>query len=73
MTPAKDLPMVIEKSQDEIEQIIALVQSSNLPEETFPALEEIAANGSLIHNDDTVLRIVDTIRHNGNIGPPWQP
>ncbi|WP_278043666.1 IS66 family transposase [Legionella cincinnatiensis] len=30
----------------------------------FPALEEIAANGSLIHNDDTVLRIVDTIRHN---------
>jgi transposase len=30
----------------------------------FPALEELAANGSLIHNDDTVLRIVDTIRHN---------
>lgn len=30
----------------------------------FPALEEIAANGSLIHNDDTVLRIVDTIQHN---------
>lgn len=30
----------------------------------FPALEELAANGSLIHNDDTVLRIVDTIHHN---------
>jgi hypothetical protein len=30
----------------------------------FPVLEELAANGSLIHNDDTVLRIVDTIRHN---------
>ncbi|WP_273198967.1 MULTISPECIES: IS66 family transposase [Legionella] len=30
----------------------------------FPALEEMAANGSLIHNDDTVLRIVDAIRHN---------
>ena len=30
----------------------------------FPTLEEIAANGSLIHNDDTVLRIVDTIHHN---------
>ncbi|WP_341785344.1 hypothetical protein [Legionella longbeachae] len=30
----------------------------------FPALEIIAANGSLIHNDDTVLRIIDTIRHN---------
>ncbi|WP_165481202.1 hypothetical protein [Legionella spiritensis] len=25
MTPAKDLPKVIEKSQDELEQIIALV------------------------------------------------
>ncbi len=30
----------------------------------FPVLEELAANGSFIHNDDTVLRIVDTIRHN---------
>ncbi|AGH55338.1 IS66 family transposase [Legionella pneumophila] len=30
----------------------------------FPALEKLAANGSLIHNDDTVLRIVDTIRNN---------
>ena len=30
----------------------------------FPALEELAANGSVIHNDDTVLRIVDTIRNN---------
>lgn len=31
MTPAKELPMVIEKSQEEIERVIALVQSSNLP------------------------------------------
>lgn len=30
----------------------------------FPALEEIAANGSLMHNDDTALRIVDTIQDN---------
>jgi hypothetical protein len=30
----------------------------------FPALEELATNGFFIHNDDTVLRIVDTIRHN---------
>jgi hypothetical protein len=30
----------------------------------FPTLEILAANGSLIHNDDTVLRIVDTIRNN---------
>jgi transposase len=27
-------------------------------------MEELAANCSVIHNDDTVLRIVDTIRHN---------
>ncbi|CZH83719.1 IS66 family transposase [Legionella pneumophila] len=30
----------------------------------FPTLEELAANGSLIHNNDTALRIIDTIRHN---------
>ncbi|HAT8773727.1 TPA: hypothetical protein F8R78_07780 [Legionella pneumophila] len=36
MTPAKELPIVIEKSQEEIEQIIALVHSSNLPEGTKP-------------------------------------
>jgi len=34
MTPAKELPIVIEKSQEEIEQSIALVRSSNLPEGT---------------------------------------
>ncbi|KGP62323.1 hypothetical protein EP47_01765 [Legionella norrlandica] len=34
MTPAKELPIVIEKSQEEVEQIIALVHSSNLPEGT---------------------------------------
>jgi hypothetical protein len=32
MTPGKDLPKVIQKSQEEIEDIIARVQSSNLPE-----------------------------------------
>ncbi len=31
----------------------------------FPVLEKIAANGSLIHNDDTVVRIVDVIHKNG--------
>lgn len=36
MTPAKELPIVIEKSQEEVEQIIALVHSSNLPEGTKP-------------------------------------
>lgn len=36
MTPAKKLPIVIEKSQEEVEQIIALVRSSNLPEGTKP-------------------------------------
>lgn len=36
MTPAKELPMVVEKSQEEIEQIVALVRSSNLPEGTKP-------------------------------------
>ncbi|CDZ76622.1 Transposase IS66 family protein [Legionella massiliensis] len=30
----------------------------------FPALEKMAANCSLIHNDDTVVRIVDVIRNN---------
>ena len=36
MLPAKELPKVIEKSQAEIEQIAALVQSSNLPENIKP-------------------------------------
>lgn len=36
MTPAKELPIVIEKSQEEVEQIVALVHASNLPEETKP-------------------------------------
>ena len=30
----------------------------------FPALERIAANGELIHNDDTTVKITDIIRHN---------
>jgi len=30
----------------------------------FPTMENLAANGELIHNDDTVLRIVDLIHHN---------
>lgn len=34
MTPAKELPMVIEKTQEEVEQVIVLVRSSNLPEGT---------------------------------------
>lgn len=33
MTSGKDLPKVIEKSQEEIEEIITLLQLSNLPEE----------------------------------------
>ncbi len=36
MTPAKELPIVIEKSQEEIEQITALVQSSNLLQDIKP-------------------------------------
>jgi hypothetical protein len=36
MTLAKELPIVIEKSQEEVEQIVALVYSSNLPEGTKP-------------------------------------
>jgi transposase len=36
MTPAKELPIVIEKSQEEVEQIVSLVHSSNLPEGTKP-------------------------------------
>lgn len=36
MMPGKKLPKVIEKSQEEIEEIIAQVQSSNLPEEIKP-------------------------------------
>lgn len=36
MTPAKELPIVIEKSQEEVEQIVALVHASNLPEGTKP-------------------------------------
>ncbi|WP_131794628.1 hypothetical protein [Fluoribacter gormanii] len=36
MTPAKELPIVIEKSQEDVDQIIALVHSSNLPEGTKP-------------------------------------
>ncbi|WP_454785713.1 hypothetical protein [Legionella sp. WA2024007413] len=34
MTPAKELPIVIKKSQEEVEQIVALMHSSNLPEGT---------------------------------------
>lgn len=34
MTPAKELPIVIEKSQEEVDQTISLVRSSNLPEGT---------------------------------------
>lgn len=30
----------------------------------FPTLERIAANGELIHNDDTNVKITDIIRHN---------
>ncbi len=30
----------------------------------FPLIEKIAANGHLVQNDDTFLRIVDVIRHN---------
>ena len=36
MTPAKELPIVIEKSQEDFDQIIALVRSSNLPDGTKP-------------------------------------
>lgn len=36
MTPAKELPIVIEKSFDEVKQIVALVRSSNLSEGTKP-------------------------------------
>ncbi|WP_258956787.1 hypothetical protein [Legionella sainthelensi] len=36
MTPAKKLPIVIEKSQEDVDQIIALVHSSTLPEGTKP-------------------------------------
>ncbi|CDZ76413.1 hypothetical protein BN59_00682 [Legionella massiliensis] len=36
MMPGKELPKVIEKSQEEIEEIINLVQSLNLPEEINP-------------------------------------
>jgi hypothetical protein len=36
MTPAKELPIVIEKSQEEVDQIVAMVRSSNLPEGTKP-------------------------------------
>src|SRR6185312_11932748 len=36
MTPAKDLPMVTEKSQEEIERITELVSASNLPEDIKP-------------------------------------
>ncbi|HHT0595014.1 TPA: hypothetical protein ACTXXA_003643 [Legionella anisa] len=32
MTPAKELPIVIEKSQEEVEQVVVLVHSSNLHE-----------------------------------------
>ncbi|SNV10587.1 Putative transposase [Legionella waltersii] len=34
MTPAKELPIAIEKSQEEVEQTISLVRSSSLPEGT---------------------------------------
>ncbi len=30
----------------------------------FPTLEQMAANGELIHNDDTTVKITDIIRHN---------
>ena len=30
----------------------------------FPTLERMAANGELIHNDDTTVKITDVIRHN---------
>jgi hypothetical protein len=36
MTPAKELPIVIEKSQEQVEQIVALVHASNIPEGTKP-------------------------------------
>ncbi|HFD8252106.1 TPA: hypothetical protein ACMWW0_003246 [Legionella pneumophila] len=36
MKPAKELPIIIEKSQEDVDQIIALVHSSNLPEGTKP-------------------------------------
>ncbi|EEZ94298.1 hypothetical protein [Legionella longbeachae] len=36
MTPAKELPIVIEKSHEDVDQIIALIHSSNLPEGTKP-------------------------------------
>jgi len=36
MTPAKELPIVIEKSQENVDQIIALVHSSNLSAGTKP-------------------------------------
>lgn len=36
MTPAKNLPMVTEKSQEEIERITELVRASNLPKDIKP-------------------------------------
>jgi transposase len=30
----------------------------------FPTLERMAANGEVIHNDDTTVKIIDNIRHN---------
>ncbi|WP_244940996.1 hypothetical protein [Legionella sainthelensi] len=40
MTPAKELQIVIEKSQEDVDQIIALVHSSNLPEGIKPFVIE---------------------------------
>ena len=31
----------------------------------FPTLESMAANGDVIHNDDSHVKITDVIRHNG--------
>jgi hypothetical protein len=57
MTPAKELPIVIEKSSDEVEQIVALVQASNLPEATKP----FVSCGSVLHSSSKANNLSDLV------------
>jgi hypothetical protein len=68
MTPAKELPIVIEKSQEDVEQIITLVHSSNLPEGTKPFVIGCIHLASWINYVSAIFKLL-LIVHNGEKQP----
>ncbi len=62
-----ELPKVIDKSQADIEAAIAAIKTSNIPNGTKEfaiSCIRLAANGDVLHNDDSHVKITDIIRHN---------